>query len=149
MGSARLVASGKTKALSAQIASLYEANATLYRVQPRLSCEAKAKAPLCANSIADSVSLPQIALTAKIVLSREARTKALSAKDLSREAKKEAPLSANSKAILASFKGRTLSSRAKLAFKGRTKIVSSPWEATVSDETILASSIAKNKALKT
>jgi len=49
---------------------------------------------MCANSVADSVSLPLTALSAKKVLSREARTKELSAKDLSRETKNEAPLSA-------------------------------------------------------
>jgi len=94
LDSARLVASGKIKALSAQIASSCKANSTLCRVQPRLSRKVKAKAPMCANSVADSVSLPLTALSAKKVLSREARTKELSAKDLSRETKNEAPLSA-------------------------------------------------------
>jgi len=94
LGSARLAASDRSKALSVQISSSCEANATLCRVQPRLSCEAKAKTPLCANSVVDSVSLPLPAPSAK-VLSREARTKELSAKDLSCEAKNEAPLSAN------------------------------------------------------
>jgi len=41
--SARLNTSGKTKALSAQLASPCEANSTLRRVQPRLSREAKTK----------------------------------------------------------------------------------------------------------
>jgi len=147
LGSARLDASGKTKALCAQIASSCEANSTFCRVQPRLSHEAKVKAPLWANSVVDSVSLSLLASSAK-VLSREARTKALSVKDLSREAKDEASLSANSEAILFSLKGRTLRSRAKLASKGRAKIVVSPCEATLSDEAILASSIAKRKAFK-
>jgi len=56
LGSARLAASGRTKALSAQIVSPYAANSTLCRVQPRSSREAKTKASLCANSIADSAS---------------------------------------------------------------------------------------------
>ena len=49
-GSARFAASGRTEALSAQIASSCEANLTLRRVQPHLSRETKARAPLCANS---------------------------------------------------------------------------------------------------
>ena len=57
LGSARLAARGRTKALSAQIASPCEANSTLWTVHPRLSHEAMVKSPLCANSIADSVSL--------------------------------------------------------------------------------------------
>ena len=93
-GCARLAASGRTKALNAQIASPRKANSTLYGVQPRISRKAKARAPLSANNVADSTSLPLTALSAKKVLSREARTKELSAKDLSRETKNEAPLSA-------------------------------------------------------
>ena len=69
LGSARLVASSRTRALSAQIASSPESNSTLCRVQPRLSREAKAKALLCAKSVDDSASLPLIALSAKKVLS--------------------------------------------------------------------------------
>jgi len=42
-----------------------EANLTLYRVQPRLSREVKAKAHLCANSIANAVSLTLLVLSAK------------------------------------------------------------------------------------
>ena len=38
--------------------------------------------------------------------------------------------------------------KATLAFKGRAKTVASPCEATLSGETILASPIAKKKALK-
>jgi len=83
LGSARLATSGRTKALNNQIASSREANSTLCRVQPRLSREAKAKALLYAKSVAHSASLPLIALSAKKVLSRETRTKSLSAKDLS------------------------------------------------------------------
>ena len=101
MASARLVASGRTKALNAQIASSRETNSILCRVQPRLSREAKAKALLCAKSVAHSASLPLIALNAKNVLSREVRTKAQSAKDLSSEVKNEALLSANNEAISA------------------------------------------------
>ena len=87
LGNARLAASGKAKALSAKITLSREANSTLCRVQPHLSREAKAKAPLCANSVADSSSLSLLASNAK-VFSREARTKAQSAKDLSCEVKK-------------------------------------------------------------
>jgi len=116
-------------ALSIQIASSCEANSTFCRVQPRLPREAKAKTPLCANSVADSVSLSLPAPSAK-VLSREVRTKALSAKDLSREAKDEAPLSANSETIsasleIASLKGKSLHSKTKLTFKGRATTVAS------------------------
>jgi len=57
LGNARLPASGRTKALSAQIASSCEASSTLRGVQPRLSREAKAKTPLGASSLADSASL--------------------------------------------------------------------------------------------
>jgi len=148
LDSTRLAASGKTKALNAQIASSREANSTLCRIQSRLSREVKAKALLCAKSVADSASLPLIALSAKKVLSRGASTKAISAKDLSRVVKNEAPLSANSEAILVSLTGRTLRNRAKLAFKGRAKTVASSCDATLSSETILASPITKKKALK-
>jgi len=89
LGSARIAASDRSKALSAQIDSPCEANSTFCRVQPRLSREVKAKAHLCANRIVDSVSLPLTTLSAKKVLSREARTKALSAKDHSRKSKNE------------------------------------------------------------
>ena len=111
MGSAWLAASGRTKALNDQIASSREANSTLCRVQPRLSREAKAKSLLCAESIADSASLLLTALSAKTVLSRETRTKALSAKDLSRKVKNEAPLSANSE-------GNSLAHRKNFAQQG-------------------------------
>jgi len=130
-GSARLTASGKIKALSVQIASSCEANSTLCRVQSRLSRVAKAKTPLCANSVADSASLSLPAPNAK-VFSHEGRTKALSAKNLSREVKNEAPLSANSETSSASLKRRALHSKAKLAFKSRAKIAASPCEATLS-----------------
>jgi len=96
----------------------------------------------------DSLSLPLTTLSAKNVFSREAKTKALSAKDLSPEIKNEAPLSANSEAISASLIGRTLRSRAKLTFKGRAKTIASSCKATLSGETILASPIAKKKVLK-
>ena len=88
LGTTRLAASCKTKALSAQIALAYEANSTLCRVHPRLSREAIAKTSLCANSVADSVLLSLPAPSSK-VFSHEARTKALSAKNLSREVKKK------------------------------------------------------------
>jgi len=61
LGSVRTSACGCTKALSAQIASLCEANSTLYRVQPRLSPEAKAKA-FCANSEATTTPLASTAV---------------------------------------------------------------------------------------
>ena len=96
LGSARLATSGRTKALNALIASSCEADLTLCRVQPRLSREAKVKAPLCAKSVADSASLSLSAPSAK-VLSREPKNKALSAKDLYRDARDKAPLGANRK----------------------------------------------------
>ena len=46
LDSARLAASDRTKALSAQTTSLCEAKSTLCRVQPRLSREVKTKTPL-------------------------------------------------------------------------------------------------------
>jgi len=147
LGNARLAASGRTKSLSAQIASSREANSTFCRVQPCLSREVKAKAPLCANSIVDSLLLSLPAPSVK-VLSHEARAKALSAKDLNREAKDRAPLRANSEAIPASLKGRTLRSRAKLASKNIANTVALPCEATLSGEAILTSPIAKRKAFK-
>jgi len=99
-----------------------EANSALCRVQPRLSREAKAKAPLCADSVIDAGSPPLPALSAKKVLNRKAKTKALfNTNDLSREAKNEAPLSASSEAISASLKERAMLHNAKLAFKGRAK----------------------------
>ena len=58
-----------------------------HRAKPRLSREAKAKALMCAKSIADSASFPLTVLSAKKILSRETKIKALSAKDLSREVK--------------------------------------------------------------
>ena len=94
------------------------------------------------------MSLPLTTLSAKKVLNREARTKALSAKDLSCEVKNEAPQSANSEAISASLKGRALCNRAKLTFKDKAKIIVSPCETTLSSEAILASPIAKKKAFK-
>jgi len=161
LGSARLAASGRIKALSAQIASPCEANSTLCKVQPRLSRKAKAKALLCANSVADSVLLSPPAPSAKDLyreakdkapsandFNREAEDKAPSANDLSREAKDKALLNANSEAILASLKGGALHSKAKLAFKGRAKTVASPCEATLSGEARIASPIAKKKVFK-
>ena len=94
LGSARLAASGRTKVLSAQFASSYEASSTLCGVQPRLSREVKAKIPFGASSIADSTTLLLIAPGAKD-LCREARDKAPSAKDLCREARDKAPLGAS------------------------------------------------------
>jgi len=147
LGSAKLAASGRTEALNAQITSRCEAHSNLCRVQPRLSREAKAKTPLGANSVADSASLSLTTPSAKN-LCCEAREKVPSDKDLYREARDKAPLGANSEAILALLKGRDLRCRAKLAFKGKTKIVALPCEATLSGEAILASPIAKQKALK-
>ena len=72
LDSARLAASDRIKALSAQIASPCEANSTLCRVQPPLSREAKTKALLCANNVADSTSLSLPAPSAKD-LYREAK----------------------------------------------------------------------------
>ena len=100
----------------AKIVSDCKIISALHIAKPRLSREAKVKAPLCANS----ASLSQPTPSAK-VFSRETRTKALSAKDLSREVKNKVPLSANSEAILASLKGGALHSKAKLAFKAELK----------------------------
>jgi len=123
-----------------------KANSDLHRVQPRLSHETMAKIPLCANSVVDEALLPLSAVSAKKVLSRKVRTKAvISPDDLRREAKNEAPLSASSEAILASLKERTLLRRAKLTFKGRAKIVASPCEANSSSEAIPASLTAKKQ----
>ena len=119
MGSARLVASGRTKALSALIASLCEASSTLHGVQPRLSQEAKAKTPFGASSVAASVSL---SLTSP------------GAKDLCCEARNKATLGANSKVILASLEGKALHRKTKLASRDRAKTVVSPCEATLSGE---------------
>jgi len=102
-----------------------KANSTFHKAQPRLSHEAKAKAPLDADSVPEPALFPLPALSAKKVLSSEARTTTLNAKDLSREAKDEAPLSANSEAEIASLKEKSLLCRAKLTFKGRAKIVAS------------------------
>ena len=57
LGSARIAACVSTKALSAQIASSCKTDSTLFRVQPRLSREAKAKTLLGTNRVADSASL--------------------------------------------------------------------------------------------
>jgi len=106
--------------------------------------EAKTRAPLCANSIANSASLSLIAPSAKN-LCREAIDEAPSAKDLCHEARDKAPLGANNEAILASLEGKALHCNAKFASKGRTKTVASSCEATISGEAILASPIAKKK----
>jgi len=137
-GSATLANSGRTKALSALIASSSEASSTHHGVQPRLSRDSKTKTPLGANSVADSTSLLLTAPGAKD-LCREARDKALSAKDHCRKARDKLVLGANSEAILASLKRKALHNKAKFASKDRTKIVASSCEA------ILASPIAKRK----
>jgi len=63
-----------------------------------------------ADSVADA-ALPLLqALSAKNVLSRKAKTKALSANNLSREAKDKTPLSDNSEAISTSLKEKALHS---------------------------------------
>jgi len=85
LGSARLIASGRTK-LSTLIASSCEASSTFRGVQPCLSREAKAKTPLGACSTADSASLSLIAPGSKD-LCHEARDKAPNAKDFCREAR--------------------------------------------------------------
>ena len=126
-----------------------EANSALCRVQLYLSREAKAKAPLYADSVADVASPPLPALSAKKVLSRKARTKALfSTNDLICEAKNEAPLSARSEAISISLKERAMLRKVKLSFKGKAKTVTSPCEANSSGEAILASSTAKKATFK-
>jgi len=92
----------------------------LHRAKPRLSREAKTKT-LYANSEATAAPLTSSALlsSAKITLSREAKTKAT--------------LGAESEAIITSLKSRALLGSARLATSGRTKALStqmaSPCEA--------------------
>ena len=87
-----------------------------------LSCEARDRSLGSASYEGKIVSdYKTISALHEPHMSRETRTKALSAKDLSREVKNEAPLSANSEAISASLSGRTLCNRAKLAFKAELK----------------------------
>ena len=146
-GSARTAACGSTIALSAPIASSCEANSTLYRVQPHLSCKAKAKA-LCADSeAAASTTL----LGSTKPAAREANTKAYlhansvvdsaslpltapSAKNFCREARIKAPLSTNSEAILTSLKVKALHNKTKFASKDRTKAAVLFCDATLSGE---------------
>ena len=94
------------------------------------SREAKIRAPVRANSIADLASFS-----------------APSVNKLCREAGGKALLSANSKALLTSLAGKALHNRAKFTSKGRTKAVASSCEVTLSGEVLLALPIAKRKAL--
>ena len=89
LGSARTAARDSTKALSDQIASSCETNSTLYRVQSRLSREAKSKA-LYTNSKAIAASLASTILLE-------------SAKSVAREANTKVPLHANSNVDSASL----------------------------------------------
>ena len=101
------LASCKAKERSLDSASC-EANSALHRAQSRLSHEAKDKAPLSADSEVNVASLPLPALSAKIVLSRKAKTRTLlSANVLWREANIEAPLGANSETTSASLSQST------------------------------------------
>jgi len=75
LGSARLSTSGRTKALSAQLASPCEANSTLRRVQPHLSHEAKTKTPLGANNEAILASHEGKVLHNKTKFASKDRTK--------------------------------------------------------------------------
>ena len=75
LGGARLATSSRTKALSAQLASLCEANSTFHRVQPRLSREAKTKTPLGANNKAILASLEGKSLHSKAKFTSKGRTK--------------------------------------------------------------------------
>jgi len=160
LGSARTAACGSTKALSAQIASSREANSTLYRVQPRLSREVKAKA-LCANSEAAAASLSTTLLGSTKPAACEANTKATfcansvvdssplplttpSAKNLCSEARNKVTLGANSEAILTSLEGKAQHGKTKFASKGRTKAAASLCVATLSGENILASPTKKS-----
>ena len=99
-----------------------------HKAKPRLSCEAKAKAPLGANSEATTAS--SALLRSAIVLSRSAIAKAPSGANieattasevLSREARTKAPIGANRKVIAASFKSKVLLNSAKLAYSCRGK----------------------------
>jgi len=74
-------------------------------VKPAI-CEAKIRAPVCANNVADLASLS-----------------APSAKILCREVRGKARMSAINEALLTSLVGRTLHGRAKFASKGRTRTV--------------------------
>jgi len=131
----RLSREVKAKALCANseatVASL--ASTTLLGSTKPATCEANTKAPMRANSIADSDSLP---LTAPSV------------KNFCREARDKASPSANNEAILTSLEEKALHGQAKFASKGKTKAVASPCEATLSGEVILASPITRKKALK-
>ena len=119
-----------------------EANATFHRVEPRMFCEAKAKAPLFANSEANVASLSLPALSAEAVLSCKARTRALfSANVHCREANNEAPLCASSEATPSSLKIRALLYSAKLASTSRAKAISLLCEANSLGEAILGLSL--------
>ena len=95
------------------------------------ACEAKTRAHVRANNVADLASL--LAPSAKI---------------LCREAIGKARLSANSEAFLTLLVERTLHGRVKFTSKGRTKKVASPCKAYPSGEAALASPIVKRKAFK-
>jgi len=117
----------------------YKAKIVLYhkitlaprRAKSRLSSEANTKAPLCANSVADSASLP---LTAP------------SANNLYCKVRDKAPRGANSEVTLTSLEGKAMCGKTK--FEGKTKAVASPCEATLSGEAILTSPITRKKTLK-
>ena len=114
-----------------------------------MSRETKVKAPLCADNEANAISLPLTTLSAKTVLSRKARTRALlSANVLCCDPNIEAPLGASSEATPASLKVRVLLWGAKLTSTGRAKATASPREANSSGEAILASSTTKKPAFK-
>ena len=102
-----IVSSLNSASCEAKIVSDYETILALRRAKPHLSCEAKARAPLCASNVADSASLSLPAPSAKN-LCRGARDKAPSANDLGREARNQILLGANSEAILASLEGKAL-----------------------------------------
>ena len=134
--------SGREKSLDS---ASCEANLALRRARPRLSREDKAKAPLCAESKANTASLPLTTVGAKTIPGRKVRTRALhSANDLCNETNLEAPLGAR----VASLKARALLCSAKLASKSRTKVASSLREVDYSGEAILASPTAKRDAFK-
>jgi len=131
-----------------------------HKAKPRLSREAKAKAPLGANSetTAASSALLHSAIEA---LSRSAIAKAPSGANieattvsevLSREARTKAPIGANRKVIAASFKSKVLLNSAKLASSCRGKALraqaASPYVANSQGEAILASPTTKKRASK-
>jgi len=75
---------------------------------------------LSANGVANSASLPLKASSAKNFC-REARDKALNAKDLSCEARNKGPLGANNEATLTSFEGKLCTAKLSSALRAKLR----------------------------